>query len=512
MSSLNKIIANVTKTALPINTRNFYNEQQLVTIDTSFNRIGINTLNPRYSIDISGTNGTIYSYRILSSIIDTSSIKIQDGSFGFIDVSNIRAQHLNIDLSAVIRDISCTNMDVSNIRAKYLNVDLSAVIRDISCTNIQVSDVKFTKIIGTDISVISISNNILYVSEKADISNLKCSTADISNLIITKKFNVAQNATFNCSGEFFSTNNITVLGQIIADRLESKGTLTCNELQFNSIVANNPITPKFEKLTVLIDFSSNKITCISLNVIDISTVDISCSHISGKDISSNNIRITNKLDCSDAIQGIILPLIWNPQTHNINGQLFYDIGNDLIKIYNNKIFNIVARQRWLRLSLNPNIVGNIGITNNNENCIESSSNLIIPGQNYKYIPLTIDESSNITDFSTDVSAIIIHDISATYRIEATVSVQYINRYAGDFEITDYNFGIYNMGTTQDVLTETRNQILVIDTSYNFSSSHISWIGKLNSNTRCQFRIGTTNIDSLLLLRIEKFTGVLRRIE
>jgi len=68
---------------------------ELISIDTCNNRIGINTLNPRYSIDITGTTGTIYSYNILSSIINTNKI--------------------NVDLSAVITDISCTKLKASSI-------------------------------------------------------------------------------------------------------------------------------------------------------------------------------------------------------------------------------------------------------------------------------------------------------------------------------------------------------------------------------------------------------------
>jgi len=53
MSLTNKIVANIKKTDADVNS--FVNTTNVVCIDTSNNRIGINTKNPRYSIDIIGT-------------------------------------------------------------------------------------------------------------------------------------------------------------------------------------------------------------------------------------------------------------------------------------------------------------------------------------------------------------------------------------------------------------------------------------------------------------------------
>ena len=61
MSTLNKIIANVTRSQAQISTATFYQDERIITIDTSNNRLGINTLNPQFSIDVS--NGkTIEGY------------------------------------------------------------------------------------------------------------------------------------------------------------------------------------------------------------------------------------------------------------------------------------------------------------------------------------------------------------------------------------------------------------------------------------------------------------------
>ena len=55
MSSItNQIVANIKKTSTNFNSFSFVDSENVVCIDTSANRIGINRKNPVYSIDISG--------------------------------------------------------------------------------------------------------------------------------------------------------------------------------------------------------------------------------------------------------------------------------------------------------------------------------------------------------------------------------------------------------------------------------------------------------------------------
>ena len=85
MSVTNKIVANIKKTNVSVNS--FLNSSNVVCIDTSTNRIGINTKTPRYSIDISGTdpNNLIYVNKLIIGTI------------------------------AIIKDISCqNNIDASS--------------------------------------------------------------------------------------------------------------------------------------------------------------------------------------------------------------------------------------------------------------------------------------------------------------------------------------------------------------------------------------------------------------
>ena len=55
MSSItNQIVANIKKTSTNFNSYSFIDTENVVCIDTSKNRIGINQKKPEYSIDISG--------------------------------------------------------------------------------------------------------------------------------------------------------------------------------------------------------------------------------------------------------------------------------------------------------------------------------------------------------------------------------------------------------------------------------------------------------------------------
>ena len=54
-SITNKLIANIKQVQPTTNLSNFVNSNNVICIDSSNNRIGINTKDPEYSIDISGS-------------------------------------------------------------------------------------------------------------------------------------------------------------------------------------------------------------------------------------------------------------------------------------------------------------------------------------------------------------------------------------------------------------------------------------------------------------------------
>ena len=130
MSVTNKIVANIKKTNVSVNS--FLNSSNVVCIDTSTNRIGINTKTPRYSIDISGTdpNNLIYVNKL---IIGTIAI-----------IKDISCQN-NIDASsAVIKYINYTTVSGNIINSRKINT-ISAEILDLSISNLALINLK-TKI------------------------------------------------------------------------------------------------------------------------------------------------------------------------------------------------------------------------------------------------------------------------------------------------------------------------------------------------------------------------------
>ena len=145
----------------------------LICIDSSNNRIGINTLNPGEAIDISGGNIRAKDLLFMEPINNSVSLKellnikapINNPSFtGIISASNIDVSGNILPLldassslgsslkrwsNAYIRDISASNIDVSGSIVPLLDASSNlgsslkrwsnAYIRDISVTNIDVS-------------------------------------------------------------------------------------------------------------------------------------------------------------------------------------------------------------------------------------------------------------------------------------------------------------------------------------------------------------------------------------
>ena len=133
-SLTNQIIANIKKTSTNFNASSFINSENVVCIDTSNNRIGINRKNPRYSIDISGDTSlnAINAYNLyiknFAKIHEISANKISftDLSVISLDVSTVKFYRLVgdiIDTSYIIvTDLSVEYISVPTISCGYLDV------------------------------------------------------------------------------------------------------------------------------------------------------------------------------------------------------------------------------------------------------------------------------------------------------------------------------------------------------------------------------------------------------
>jgi len=137
MSITNKLVANIKQTQVDIN--KFTDTYNVICIDTSNNRIGINTKTPRYSIDICGTNNKIFVSNLevaqnanIFSISGTT-INCVDGSFtrnldtSFINFKTISGSLIRattiLGICGAIVDLSGHNIKLSN---ELIAVSISA--------------------------------------------------------------------------------------------------------------------------------------------------------------------------------------------------------------------------------------------------------------------------------------------------------------------------------------------------------------------------------------------------
>ena len=168
---------------------------------------------------------------------------------------------------------------------------------------------------------------------------------------------------------------------------------------------------------------------------------------------------------------------------------------------NSKWSNIFTTTHYATLDLCGNSSNNIA--NYRTNPTDPN---ILP--NYRYIPIkfkTINASPAKTELFTistitsnkyiEISNI---DLSSgIYEINASVTLSYINSISGDVEPNDFTFGLYDKDAIDSALSpaispninvetsynyvKNKNLILAFDTSYNYSSVSLNYIGPLFAN-------------------------------
>jgi len=97
-----------------------------------------------------------------------------------------------------------------------------------------------------------------------------------------------------------------------------------------------------------------------------------------------------------------------------------------------------------------------------------------------------------------------------FNINAYVTLKYFNEHPNDVEVISYDFEMINYiasaTVNNNVLTKSKNTIISFDNSYNYSTSNLNYVGKLENgtvdiNSYIYFRIKTDNnkdISNLLL--------------
>jgi len=222
MTITNKLVANIKQTNVDINS--FINTNNVICIDTCNNRIGINTKTPRYSIDISGSDGKISVNNIeirkdaIFSTLSGNIIKCISGSFNYLDVCFINVTNISgslirgttisgtyiLGICGNILDLSSRNiiisnhLDVSTISAKTITTEIlitpkyAALTADFSNINIT-NNTTTNSLIATTIS----SNFIRCIS--ANIQTLSAEYVRSNNLQSANGFNY-----FTPSGDKFN--------------------------------------------------------------------------------------------------------------------------------------------------------------------------------------------------------------------------------------------------------------------------------------------------------------------
>jgi hypothetical protein len=543
MSLTNKIVANIKKTNADV--KSFANTTNVVCIDTSNNRIGINTKTPRYSIDISGVGPTNLIY----------------------------VNKLEVGANASIRDISClNNLDASSATIRYINYTnisgSSITSKSINTISAEIFDLSISKLVLNNFNTTNIDTSYLRVYNRVDV----CGNMTIRNLTVTGDFSGGNSTSFsslvittstfttmnstnsfirnidcsaikvdicaNFNGPVFCKNNLdisigsfqTLSGNILNSVNFRALTISCERLFVRDCSINGTLT-----VSNIRDLCGNPIIRDG-GIVTSPETNSAFGNItvSNKlDIPNNcdisNLRINKRLDFSN-VASLILPTYSLVHSSNESKSVALDMFNismNRIKIYNSNSAwtNIYTKNHYASLDLNREISGNTETTtlvNGAVNyIIENSNNLIYSNNNnnntvYKYIPLqfkvidTREANSGNAIFNIVNGKLRVPDVSGIYEINATVSMKYLNRIPGDVEPNNYSFGLYNSSSTTIIQSyvEHINNILTFDNSFNYSSISLNYIGPLFNNSD-GFIFLISSAKDINYLVIHKFSGSIK---
>lgn len=556
MSSItNQIVANIKKTSTNFNSFSFVNTENVVCIDTSLNRIGINRKNPVYSIDISGDsshnalrvrdlhiNNLAKINEISCNRVDTEIFTVNE-----MDVSNLTFNLLSgdtIDLSAlVVQDISTLKLFVPNSSTNFFDVSDNIntytinVSKELTANKI-ITDTIIFPLADLSNLIIDTSADIVFLSNR-DLCNNHILSYEISVNILYVKNNFFSlgKASFNhihIDGDA-SLNNLNV------ETLAEFNELSSNKIEFNELTGN---TINAQTLT------SNGKTIINNGVFgDVTTpttrANAFFNNLIAARLDISDVYITNYLDNSgttDLSNGmLILPTHkteYDSQTFE-PGTMTFDNSFNMLKIYNIKPSsrwnNILFNINYATMGLRKDISGNdVSFDINRQHYfIDKSDNLILDKTsfpNIKYIPINFDVSfGNKFHLSNNSKTIEIKDREPDelFEIHATVGIKYLNRYPGDVEPNDYTFGIYpHMNTfysIQDSIDNSfvhfSNTVVAFDNSFNFANTSLNYIGPLansnlghNINDRSGFNFYISSNKDINFIVIEQFNGTIKQLQ
>lgn len=495
-SITNKLVANIKQTSS--SSVNYITNQKVVCIDSSNNRIGINTLKPEYSLTISGdlsTNAVSAPYLYITNsgiieelsvnflFLEDSSINKLDFSFGkFNTISGDTIKANIIDVSEInltsdflqVNTISCEDLSVNKIEVNNIDCCINAVFNDITINGLLNKSILNAETFNASLLTVDVSAFIKFLDcTDLSVTNISCDFLDVSNTGNFTNLNVDNSANFT---------DISVSG------LSDLNDLSCNAISINgqdlNSFINNGINNYFDAGDQTLIFDT--ITVNNQIILNTSTqVGVNTGYF-----HPNKLIIpTNEYSDNNAV--------------SFNNNIL-KIGNSELPFQNDIVYLILPEGE---------ISGNKIIYDNNTNSytlpdyeclmLDSSINDISSAKySYlKYIPIKIDISSgsdnkfNLEDSSKITINNLVND--SKVKIDANVSVKYLNKIPGDVEVNNYEFGIfYNIGQKLYNYQSITNSIIVFDNSYNYATSSLNYYGTLETNTLF-FLIGSPKDNSFI---------------
>ena len=543
---INKIVANVKQSNNT--TSNYINSNNIVCIDTSNNRIGINTKNPRYSIDVSNNSSlNNENITIFTPILETISGNITNIDSSNITCNNqITSTNLLVTGQTKLTSLTINSIDFSNQYTGSKNIKL-----EIGSTNDRLSTNKF--FINEISSNIIDSSNIISksITLNGDLSyNSSVNPLNIyCNILKPNIFDPDQLKTPQVNANTISGESLTITSDVsFFSNVFISGEISCNLIKAITISADSVKSNdkseaiKFEGksadfsyiYTISLDFietiSGKTLKLLNTEISsNINTNNISANHLLINDISiNNNIQFNPKANTDFSNRNImdiasgrcILPKTPITQTslndnNGISGEIIFTTHNKVLNIFDgNKYKQLVLDNDFANFKLNTTISGN-DISHNitNGNFIKNKNNLLIgTSNNFKLIPLIFDSSAidsnfNISEYKSNTNSYIpgLIDISDSnlndkfIEINANISLRFLNKTSGDVEATTYEFILFDSSQTlqsvnvnSDIsLVSIKNSMLVIDNSFNYSNSNLTYILK-KTNTKYLYFCITSN--------------------
>jgi hypothetical protein len=548
MSSItNQIVANIKKTSTNFNSYSFINSENVVCIDTSNNRIGINQKKPTYSIDICGTS-TSNAIRVhdlyinnLATIEEISCNKLSVGYFTskILDVSNMNFEVLygnKLDLSyLIIHDISTASISVPSISVDFIDVSDNINTYSLNVTNEIITN-KLTA--QTVFSAVADFTN-MNIDNSANIKI--CNIEDLSCDYITGG-EISCNNIYVTNGLYAlndtSFNNLHVDGDVSANNLYIENSadisfLSANNIEFNFMTGNI-----FNATTI----KSNGVTLINNGTLGDPIAPTNGIFL---DLRVTNLDVSNYLintGTTDLSAGKLILPEYLPAYESGTfepGTISFDKTTNILKVFNtvpvSKWNNILFKLNFATMSLRKDISGNyISYDSVREQyVIDDSNNLILDKNvdpNVKYIPIVYDVSSGDKfDISNNGKTIEINDpvLDELYEIHASIGIKYLNNNPGDVEPNVYTVGIYpNMNTFNNIRDSIdssfvimNSAIVAFDNSYNYANVSLNYIGPL-ANTRLGhtlsdrsgFNFYISSTKDINFLVVDQFNATIKQLQ